>query len=108
MNKLIKSILLFSVILLSLSSCDTAKYIYENVSITWKPLEAQRNTAPIDSIVVRYEPVYWTEPPCMDGSTNEVEYEILKDGNLIWCLDNPFARRREVLIKDTVIYIYRK
>lgn len=108
MKKIITTILLSMALMLSLSSCETVRYIYDNVEITWKPWEAKKEVAPVDSIVVQFDAVYWTEPPCMDGSIEEKEYEFTKDGYDVWMLYNPYARRIEVTKRDTVIYIYRK
>jgi hypothetical protein len=85
---------------------STASYFYENIEITWKPDKA-KDTEPVDSIVVHFPPVYWTEPPC-EFVTEEKETEFTKSGYEVWILDNPFARRVEVKRQDTVIYIYRK
>ena len=70
MNKYIISILLLSATLFNGCSLfeSSASYVLDNIEITWKPSKAQENTAPVDSIVVRFEPVYWVEEPCMDGS----------------------------------------
>ncbi|MCO5250696.1 MAG: hypothetical protein M9949_04655 [Candidatus Kapabacteria bacterium] len=105
--KLIIAILLS----VTLSGCSifqtSADYLIDNIEITWKPNKAQ-DTAPVDSIVVKFAPVYWVEPPCEGDSIPEIEYEFTKDGYEIWTLNNEYARRTEVFRKDTVIYIYRK
>lgn len=84
------------------------KYAKDNIQITWKGDEASDNK-PIDSIVVKFEPVYWKE---YDTSylvdSVETETEFVKDGYRVWQLRTQNWKRIEVQRKDTVIYIYKK
>jgi hypothetical protein len=109
MNKYIISILLFSATLFNGCSLfeSSASYLYDNIEITWKPSKAKEDTAPVDSIVVKFAPVYWVEPACDDGSNIELETELNKSGYNVWSLKNPYAIRYEVIKKDTVIYFYK-
>lgn len=84
------------------------KYAKDNIQITWKGDEASDNK-PIDSIVVKFEPVYWKENSnSFLVDTLETETEFYKDGYRVWCLTTPTVKRYEVQRKDTVIYIYKK
>ncbi|MCO5250998.1 MAG: hypothetical protein M9949_06205 [Candidatus Kapabacteria bacterium] len=106
--KLIISILLLSAMLISGCSLfqSSAEYLIDNIEITWKPDKA-KETTPVDSIVVKFDPVYWVEAPCEDGTEEETELEFTKSGYGVWMLDNPYAKRYEVIRKDTVIYFYK-
>jgi len=94
-------------LLLALSSCHVIdasyEYVKDNVSITWKGEEAKGE--PIDSIVIKFNPVYWKENADIGY---EDEQEFTDSGYRVWSLSTPYARRYEVLRLDTIIYIYKK
>lgn len=108
-RKLHLLVMLFLLPLVSCSLLDAGfKYAKDNVQITWKGDEASDNK-PIDSIVVKSEPVYWKENSnSFLVDTLETETEFYKDGYRVWCLTTPTVKRYEVQRKDTVIYIYKK
>jgi hypothetical protein len=104
--------LIIALMLLPLASCSLfdagVKYATENIEITWKGDEA-KSKQPIDSIVVKFEPVYWKEN--CEGYVaveEETEVEFIKDGYRIWSLKTPNVKRYEVMKLDTVIYLYKK
>ena len=102
--------LLFLFAFTSCSLLDAGvKYASENISITWKGEEAI-DTVPIDSIVIKFDAVYWKESHnnYYFADTNEVEVEFIKDGYRVWQLTTPNWKRNEVQRNDTVIYLYRK
>jgi len=96
-----------------LSGCSLFQSAYDvaskHVEVTWKKDNA-KDQKPIDSIVVKFNPVYWREPvEWVDDSTmiNE-ETDKIMDGYSIWILETNTIRYNEVKKLDTVIYIYRK
>ena len=82
-----------------------AKIVKDNVEVTWKTDKAA-DTIPIDSIVVKFNPIYWKEVP--DTTNNEKEKNFVRGGYSVWRLKTATATRYEVQKKDTVIYFYRK
>ena len=104
--------MLFILFLIPIYSCGMleagVKYAKDNVQITWKGEEAT-DAQPIDSIVIKSDPVYWKE---YDTSylidSVETETEFVKDGYRVWQLRTPNWKRLEVQRLDTVIYIYKK
>lgn len=95
-------------LLLALSSCSVIdagfNYVKDNISITWKGEEAKGE--PIDSIVIKFNPIYWKENEAVVSSDNE--FEFTDSGYRVWILSTPSNRYCEVLKLDTVIYIYKK
>lgn len=62
---------------------------------------------PVDSLPVRFNSVYFVEPPC-DSLGFESENEFKQDGYNIWSLRTPKKIRYEIRKLDTVIYFYKK
>lgn len=84
------------------------QYASDNVEITWKGDEATE-AKPIDSIVVKFDPVYWKETgDSFIYDSLEAETEFTKDGYRVWQLRTPNWKRLEVQRLDTIIYIYKK
>lgn len=109
-SNIINAVLL--ILLFALSSCSLIdagyKYASDNVEITWKGEEA-KEAKPIDSIVVKFDPVYWKETDTsylIDSLETEIEFT--KDGYRVWQLRTPNWKRNEVQRLDTIIYIYKK
>jgi len=79
------------------------------VEVTWKKDKA-KDQKPIDSIVVKFNPVYWREPVVIEDDSTMINEETdrIVDGYQIWILETNTIRYNEVRKLDTVIYIYRK
>ncbi len=105
-----KLLILILLLLPIISSCQLLNAGYgllkDNIEITWKQDKA-KNLTPIDSIVIRSNPVYWKEI-ASDSISFEKEKMFNKNGYTIWRLETPNYRRYEVQRLDTIIYIYRK
>lgn len=104
-------LILFSILFLT-NSCSLFQTAYDvasdNVSITWK--KDKEDQKPIDSIVIKFNPVYWREPiEWVDDSImiNEETDKII-DGYQVWILETNTIRYNEIRKLDTVIYIYKK
>jgi len=101
-------ILLTATILNSCSFFQSAKtFVDENVEITWKKDKA-KDLVPVDSIVVRFNPVYWKEDIVEDSTDFNVESDLIKAGYSIWILEANSIRYNEVRKLDTIIYIYKQ
>ncbi len=105
-----KLLILILLLLPIISSCQLLNAGYgllnDNIEITWKQDNAKSLT-PVDSIVIKSNPVYWKET-VSDSISFEKEKIFNKNGYTIWRLETPNYRRYEVQRLDTVIYIYRK
>lgn len=105
-----KMLILILLLLPIISSCQLLNAGYgllkDNIEITWKQDNAKSLT-PVDSIVIKSNPVYWKET-VSDSISFEKEKIFNKNGYTIWRLETPNYRRYEVQRLDTVIYIYRK
>lgn len=105
-----KMLILILLLLPIISSCQLLNAGYgllkDNIEITWKQDNAKSLT-PVDSIVIKSNPVYWKEISS-DSISFEKEKMFNKNGYTIWRLETPNYRRYEVQRLDTVIYIYRK
>lgn len=95
-------------LLFSCSLFQTAKeVINDNIEITWKK-DKEKSQVIYDSIIVKFEPVYWVEFGKNDTLKTDIEVEYIKDGYRVWTLITPFKRYNEVKKLDTIIYLYRK
>ncbi len=100
-------IVLITVFLYSCSLFQTAKDIVDdNIEITWKK-DKDKKQVIVDSIIIKFEPVYWVEFGKNDTLKTDLEVEYIKDGYRVWTLITPFKRYNEVKKLDTVIYLYR-
>lgn len=110
--KMIRVIWLCSFLLL-LSGCSLFQSAYdvasEHVEVTWKKDKA-KDQKPVDSIIIKFNPVYWREPVVIEDDSTMINEETDKkqDGYQIWILETNTVRYNEVRKLDTVIYIYRK
>lgn len=109
--KAIRVLILFSIVLV-LSSCSLFKSAYEivddHVDITWKK-DKDKEQIVVDSIVVKFNPVYWREPVIWEDDSTMINEETdkIQDGYQIWILETNTVRYNEIKKLDTVIYIYR-
>lgn len=103
-----KKVILIINLMLFATSCSYFSSAYdvakEHISITWK--KESDDQKPIDSIVVKFNPVYWKEYKKND--TNSTEIDRVIDGYQVWILEVNNIRYNEVKKLDTIIYIYRK
>lgn len=110
--KVIRAICLCSFFVL-FSGCSLFQSAYdvasEHVEVTWKK-DTSKEQKPIDSIVVKFNPVYWREPVVIEDDSTIINEETDKiiDGYQVWILETNTIRYNEVKKLDTVIYIYRK
>lgn len=109
--KVIRVLILFSIILL-LSGCSLFQSAYdvasEHVEVTWKK-DKDKEQVVVDSIVIKFNPVYWREPVIIENDSVMINEETDKiiDGYQVWILETNTIRYNEVKKLDTVIYIYR-
>lgn len=106
MKRFIWLIILLSFGIQSCTSVSEILGIAKNIGITWEA-EKAKSSKPIDSIVVRFNSVYWKESQ-KDSLAKEFEKQFTKDGYNVWKLSTPKLIRYEVTRKDTIIYIYEK
>jgi hypothetical protein len=109
--KAIRVLILFSLILI-LSSCSLFQSAYdvasEHVEVTWKK-DKDKEQIVVDSIVIKFNPVYWREPVIWEDDSTMINEEVdrKQDGYQIWILETNTVRYNEIKKLDTVIYIYR-
>lgn len=98
------------ILLFAVAGCASversARYLYDNIEITWRASEVEQHDV-IDSIVVRFNPVYWRIEQNNDID-DELEFEFYDAGYRVWMLETPQNLRYEVQKLDTVIYIYKR
>lgn len=94
-------------ILLSLASCSLLQRastdVYDYAQKKYSFLQVD-NSEPIDSLVIRFEPVYWIDST--ESSAIETETTFQADGYDVWILKTGGAYRYEVQRKDSIIYFY--
>lgn len=103
------------IIVLLVSSCTLldsgVKVFKDNVEIS---LKSDKSKIPVDSILIKFEPVYWKENIVIDTthpfilSQEGTEKEWKQDGYSIWVLQSGNMRRIEVKKLDTMIYLWKK
>lgn len=95
-----------------LSGCSVFETGYklakDNIEIKIKGQE-DPDAVIIDSVVVKFEPVYWEENIEIDSTElGDVKTEFKMNGYSIWILETDKTRYNEVIKHDTVIYFIRK
>lgn len=107
---MIRKFLIFVLLLgaISMTSCigTTAQLAYDEIS---KHVEIKMKSSgekAVDSIAIKFDPVYFKMGKCT--GTREKEYEYIKDGYKIWILETADTFRIEVIRIDTLGYIYKR
>lgn len=101
--------LIIVILTLLLSSCSLFQSAYDvasdHIDISWKK-DKNKEQVIIDSIVIKFDAVYWKEPSC-DKNEENIERDFDQSGYNVWILKTKGIRYNEIRKNDTVIYIYK-
>lgn len=102
-------ILIATTIILLFSGCSFLSSAYDvaddYIDISWKK-DKNKEQVIIDSIVIKFDMVYWKEESSDTNSVN-IERDFDQNGYNVWILKTKGIRYNEIRKKDTVIYIYK-
>lgn len=108
MMKLISIVLICLVV----TSCSLFysgyEFVNDNFDIKIKGTQ-DKNAKIVDSMVIKFEPVYWEEEIEIDSLDKaDIKLEFMQNGYNVWILETEKIRYNEVKKLDTVIYFIRK